>query len=79
MRDSDFAIAVALYVVGATVTVYAAYPRHDVGISRADKVRTDADGASHNPLSREFPISFRVSLRLVEASPPASNSRRAGP
>ena len=79
MRDSDFAVAVALYCIGAAVTVYAAYPRHDVGISRADNVRTDADGASHNPHAREFPIFFRVSLRPVEASRPASSSRRTGP
>ena len=69
MRDSDFAIAVALYVVGATVTVYAAYPRHDVRTSRADVVRKDADGARHNPLPREFPIYFRVSLRPINQAP----------
>lgn len=71
MRDSDFAFAVALYVVGAAVTVYAAYPRHDVGISRADEVRTSADGARHNTPAQEFPIFFRVSLRPVDGPAPS--------
>lgn len=79
MRDSDFAFVVALYVVGAAVTVYAAYPQHDVGISRADNVRTDADGARHKPLKQETANYFGVSLRPAEASRPASSSRRTGP
>jgi hypothetical protein len=75
MRDSDFAFAVALYVVGATVTVYAAYPRHDVRTRDADVVRTSADRARDNPSKQEFPNYFGVSLTPAEASPPAPNSR----
>lgn len=79
MRDSDFAVAVALYCMGAAVTVYAAYPRHDVRTPDADVMRTSADGASHNPLKQETANYFGVALRPLEPSPPASSSRRTGP
>ncbi len=84
MRDSDFAVAVALYCLGAAVVVWAAYPRHDVRtrdadgmLSCADSVRTDADAVTHKAIERDFPIFCAVSLRPADASRPASSSRRS--
>ncbi|MGW9821909.1 hypothetical protein ACUXK4_004498 [Methylorubrum extorquens] len=71
MRDSDFAVAVALYAMGATVAIWAAYPHADVRTSCADVVRTSVHRATHKGPKQEFANYFGVSLRPPDAPRPS--------